>query len=145
MKWHKDAYLISDNPEDLDYDVIHRFLSQSYWAEKIPRNIVEELCKNSLCFGIYLDGGQVGFGRLITDYATFAFVSDVFVLEEHRNRGLADWMLVCMKEHPRMQGLRRWMLATKDAHALYSKHGFVPMKNPDWFMEKAKPDIYKRQ
>ena len=144
MNWIKDEYTLTDQFDDLDFETIHHFLKNSYWAAEIPKALVKKSCQNSLCFGIYKDKNQVGFGRIVTDYATFAFISDVFVLEAHRKKGLADWMLSCMREHPRLQGLRRWMLATLDAHALYAQHGFQALKHPDWFMEIANPDIYKQ-
>lgn len=144
MKWIKDEYTMTDQRDDLDIDVIHSFLKNSYWAAEIPKKVVEKSCDHSLCFGIYKDKDQVGFGRIITDYTTFAFVSDVFVLDAHRKKGLADWMLTCMRDHPPLQDLRRWMLATLDAHALYARKGFQPVQHPDWFMEIANPDIYKQ-
>jgi GNAT superfamily N-acetyltransferase len=144
MQWEKEHYQVSTDFDRLDISFIQQFLSSSYWAAEIPEEVVRSACNHSLCFGIYDGNDQVGFGRVVTDYTTFAFVADVFVLEQHRGKGLATWLLECMQRHPQLQGLRRWMLATRDAHDLYAKHGFTPLKNPDWFMEIANPDIYRK-
>jgi len=113
------GYLISDNPQKLDLEVIHGYLRRSYWAENVAREIVERSVQNSLCLGIYApQGEQVGFVRLITDYATFAWVCDVFVLEEHRGRGLSKAAIQAALAHPQLQTLRRFALATRDAHGL---------------------------
>ncbi|HEX2910289.1 MAG TPA: GNAT family N-acetyltransferase [Chloroflexia bacterium] len=140
----KDNYLISTNPEKLDIDTIHNFLSHSYWAENIPREIVVRSIKHSLCFGIYDRDKQVGFARVISDLTTYAYIGDVFVLEEYRGRGLSKWLMSSIMEHPDLQGLRRWGLATRDAHGLYRQFGFQGLKNPDRYMEIARPDIYKQ-
>lgn len=129
----------------MDIDLIHRFLSQSYWAAGIPRALVEKALANSLCFGVFAaNGKQVGFARAISDYATFAYVSDVFVLEEHRGKGLAKWLLQTIASHPSLQGLRRTMLATEDAHGLYRQFGFTPLHKPEMFMQRWDSDVYSR-
>lgn len=139
------AYLISDDPARLDLDAIHTYLSRAYWSEDIPREIVERAVRHSLCIGVYdAAGAQVGLSRFISDYATFCYVCDVYVLEEHRRHGLSKAMMALASRHPRLQGLRRWSLVTRDAHGLYAQYGFVPLRHADRYMEKNVPDIYKR-
>lgn len=144
--WTRGDYQVSTEPERLDTRVVHEFLKDSYWAKGVPATVVEEACRNSLCFGLYhrasAGESQVGFARTITDYTTFAYLADVFVLEPHRGCGLSKWMMECVMEHPRLQGLRRWMLATRDAHSLYERYGFEPLGDPKKFMEIARPGIY---
>ena len=137
MQWQRDGYEIDTDRERLDFLVIHSFLSEeSYWAKGRSLEVVRRSIENSLPFGIFHGGGQVGFGRVVTDYATFAWVADVFVLPGHRGRGLAAWMLEIMLAHPDLQGLRRWALATKDAHQLYDKLRFRPLRWPARWMER---------
>ena len=143
-EWRRGEYEISTDPARIDIDVVHGYLRRSYWAEDIPREVVARAVSNSLNFGLYAAGGQVGFARVITDHATYAYIADVFVLEEHRGRKLAVWLMECVAAHPRLQGLRRWSLGTADAHKLYEKSGFTSMANPERWMEKAYPDVYKR-
>jgi GNAT superfamily N-acetyltransferase len=135
-------YWLSSDLGQMDVDAIHGYLSRVYWSEGIPREVVERSMQNSLCFGVFCGTEQVGFARVITDFATFAYVADVFVLEQHRGRGLATWLMQFMMQHPRLQGLRRWALATRDAHGLYEKVGFK-LLNPDRWMEIVVPNIYK--
>jgi GNAT superfamily N-acetyltransferase len=144
-------YLISTNPEWLDLDVIHTFLSEhSYWAHGIPRDVVARSISHSVCFGVYaispsnLDRRQIGFARVTTDRATFAYLGDVFILPEHRGRGLSKRLMEAILAHPDLQGLRRWMLATADAHELYTKFGFGLLSHPERFMQRHDPDVYKR-
>ena len=137
-------YWITTDIARMDLDVIHDYLSRVYWSEGIPRAVVERSMRNSVCFGLLCATEQVGFARVITDFATFAYVADVFVLERHRGRGLATWLMQFIMKHPNLQGLRRWALATRDAHRLYEKVGFRVL-NPDRWMEIITPDIYKRQ
>jgi GNAT superfamily N-acetyltransferase len=143
MKWNQGEFTITDRREDLDIETIHGFLSESYWAKGIPKAIVEKSVNNALCFGLYHASRQIGFGRVITDYATFAYLADVFVVPPYRARGLAKWLVSCVRAHPKLQGLRRWMLATRDAHGLYAQNGFVSLQQPDRFMEINAPDIYQ--
>jgi len=128
----------------LDVGAVHAFLTHSYWAKGIPRETVERAIANSLCFGMFDRGRQVGFARVISDFATYAYLADVFVIEDYRGQGLATWLMECIVEHPALQGLRRWALATKDAHALYSKFGFTPLAAPDRWMERHDPAVYTR-
>ena len=139
-EWKNGEFTISTNPKRLDVPMIHRFLSaSSYWAVERPLDVVERSIANSLCFGVYREREQVGFARVITDYATFAWVADVFVLENHRGRGLSKWLMEVIIGHPQLQGFRRWVLATKDAHELYRRYGFTELKRPERFMERFDP------
>ena len=134
---------ISTDPGDIDFDVVHGFLStQAYWCPGIPRAVVERAAANSLCFSALLGGRQVGFARVIGDRATFAYLADVFVLPEHRGQGISKALMAAVDAHPELQKLRRFMLATSDAHALYAQHGFVALSRPERFMERYKPDAY---
>jgi N-acetylglutamate synthase-like GNAT family acetyltransferase len=138
-------FLISTDPARLNLDVIHDFLTdKSYWVKGIPREIVARSIKHALCFGIYDgDGAQVGFARVISDFATVAYIGDVFVLDTHRGRGLGKWLMECITQHPALQGLRRWILTTRDAHGLYSQAGFTPVKYPERYMERHDPSVYE--
>ena len=144
-----DDYTISDDPDRLDLDVIHRYLSQeSYWARGLPREVLERSVAGSLPFGIYIEenggvGEQVGFARVVTDRATFAWLADVFVLPAHRGRGLSKRLLDTILAHPDLQGLRRFMLTTSDAHGLYRQFGFVEPTRPDRLMERRREDAYR--
>ena len=122
-------------------EIIHGFLVRSYWAEGIPRETVERSIANSLCFGVYDGDKQVGLARVITDYATFAYLADVFIIESHRGRGLSKFLMECIMKHPRLQNFRRFMLATLDAHRLYAKFGFKNPANPARFMEILDPEV----
>jgi len=146
-------YLISTESAWLDPDLIHQFLSgHSYWARVIPRDVVARSIANSLGFGVYAvvstdlaaDRRQVGFARVTTDRATFAYLADVFILPEHRGRGLSKRLMETILAHPDLQGLRRWLLATADAHALYRKFGFTPLADPDRIMVRHDPSVYQR-
>lgn len=137
-------FAITTDPARFDEDLIHKVLSESYWAKGIPREIVARSIRNSLCFGVLRGGEQVGFARVISDYATFAYLADVFILEDFRGRGLAKFLMQCIVQHPELQGLRRWTLATRDAHGLYAQFGFKPLAKPDRFMELHNSDVYNR-
>ena len=139
----RDEFQVTTDPARLDIDFIHGYLVRSYWSEGIPREIVERSVANSLCFGVYEADKQVGFARVITDYTTFAYLADVFIIESHRGRGLSKFLMECILSDPRLQGLRRWTLATRDAHALYAQYGFKALAKPDRFMEIHNPDVYK--
>jgi GNAT superfamily N-acetyltransferase len=128
-------YTISTDPARLDPDAIHGYLVRSYWAAGRPREQVVRSLAHSLCFGLYAASAQVGLARVITDYATFAYLCDVFVLEEHRGRGLGVWLIGAVADHPDLRGLRRFMLATNDAHGLYAKHGFTAIRESEKWME----------
>jgi GNAT superfamily N-acetyltransferase len=138
------GYEISTDPERLDLDMIHRFLTEeSYWSRGIPRATVERAIRHSLCFGVYQGSEQIGFGRVVTDRATFALLSDVFILDGHRGKGLSKWLMRCIIGHEDLQGLRRLLLLTSDAHGLYSQFGFEPLGAPGRFMEVLRADIYQ--
>jgi GNAT superfamily N-acetyltransferase len=143
-EFHRGEFVISTSRERLNLDVIHEFLTNCYWAKGIPREIVVRSIENALCFGVYDGkGSQVGFARVISDFATIAYVGDVFVLGTHRGRGLGKWLMHCIRQHPALQNLRRWILTTRDAHALYSQVGFTSVKSPERFMEIHRPDVYE--
>ena len=143
LEYRRDDFLISTSRERLSLDVVHGFLTNCYWAKGIPREVVARSIEHALCFGIYEGGAQVGFARVISDFATIAYIGDVFVLETHRGRGLGKWLMQCISEHPSLQGLRRWILTTRDAHGLYSQFGFKPVKAPERFMELHQPNVYE--
>jgi GNAT superfamily N-acetyltransferase len=142
VEHRRGEFLISTDPKHIDLDVVHGFLTNSYWAKGISREVVARSIENSLCFGIYDNEVQVGFARVVSDYATFAYVADVFVLESHRGRGLSKWLMECTIGHPALQNLRRWVLLTRDAHGLYSQFGFATLKSPERYMELHRPDVY---
>ncbi|MGC1677233.1 MAG: GNAT family N-acetyltransferase [Candidatus Binataceae bacterium] len=139
------GFLVTTDVSRLDLNVIHRFLTGSYWAAEIPRHVVARALKNSLCFGLYDCDEQIGLARVVTDYATFAYVADVFVLEGYRGRGLSKALMAAALAHPHLQGLRRWTLATRDAHGLYRKFGFETPPFPDRLMERADLEVYRRR
>lgn len=143
--WSRAEFEISTDPDRIHLDAVHAFLTNSYWAQGIPRETVERSLQHSVCFGVYEGKKQVGFARVISDCATFAYLADVFVLESHRRRGLAHWLMRCILEHPDLQGLRRWNLATRDAHRLYSAFGFTPLANPDRWMELHNAQIHAKR
>ena len=144
MEIRRGRFEISTNPARLDRGRIHEFLSNSYWASGIPREVVDRSIEGSVCFGVYEGSAQVGFARIITDGATFAYVADVFVLESHRGQGLGRWLMETIRAHPDLQGLRRWSLVTRDAHALYRRVGFADVSNPARWMEIVDRDVYRR-
>ncbi len=139
----QENFMISTDKSKLDLSVIYGFLTNSYWATNIPIEIVKKSIENSLCFGVYDNGKQVGFARVISDYATFAYLADVFILPENRGNGLSKLLMQTIKTHPELQNLRRWMLATRDAHKLYEKFGFVRLTGPDPIMVISNPNIYQ--
>ncbi len=143
MEWKREEFEISTDPSGLQIDVIHKFLVQeSYWASSRTIDQTVTAIENSICFGLYKRSDQIGFARVVTDMATFAYLGDVFILEEYRGRGLSKWLMEVIVEHPDLQGLRRWVLATRDAHELYRQYGFDELKFPERWMEKAAPDAY---
>lgn len=143
LEWKRNELLVTTDPARLDVDAIHAFLKDAYWCENIPREIVERAVNHSLCFGLFGAGVQIGLARVVTDFAVFAYLCDVYVLESHRGRGLGKWLIECVMAHPQLQGLRRFNLATRDAHGLYAPFGFKPLARPEAHMERHKPDIYK--
>ena len=144
-EYRKGAFTISTDPARLDIDAIHAFLSQSsYWAEGVPRDVVTRAVAHSLCFGVYDGDRQIGLARVVTDRATYAYLCDVYILEDYRGNGLGKWLIECVGAHPDLQGLRRFTLATRDAHSLYARFGWQPLKSPERHMEITNPDVYKR-
>ena len=142
LAWKRGPFEVDTDPHRLDVAMVHAFLSTSYWARGIPRDVVERSIRGSLCFGVYDGAAQVGFARVISDCATYAYLADVFVVESHRGRGLAKWLMACIKGHPDLQGLRRWSLATRDAHGLYRQFGFGPPSDPSVGMEIVDRNVY---
>ncbi len=141
---HTDGYVLSDDPARLDFDAVHAFLTGSYWSPGIPRETVERAAAGSLTVGLYASGGaQIGYARVVTDRATFAYLADVYVLDAHRGRGLGRWMVEQILAHPELRGLRRWLLTTQDAHGLYERLGFVRAPFPERFMTIDRPDLYR--
>jgi len=143
MEWTKDDFSVSTDKGKLDIAFIHAFLSRSYWAENIPLEVIERSVTGSLCFGVYHQNKQVGFARVITDEATFAYLCDVFIDEAYRGKGLSKWLMETIIAYPGLQGLRRFMLATKDAHGLYRQFGFTELTFPERWMHKHRPNAYK--
>ena len=158
VEHRRGEFVVSTNPARLDLSMIHGFLTNCYWAKGISREVVLRSIEHSLCFGIYHEvsgkspllpdpgrngAPQIGFARVISDFATIAYLGDVFVLESHRGRGLGKWLMECILQHAALQGLRRWILLTRDAHRLYSQFGFTPVKAPERYMELHRPDVYE--
>jgi len=139
-------YTVTDDPARLDFKAMHAYLKRSYWSQDIPLEVVERAARASLCIGAYdANGAQVGLARFVSDFATFAYVCDVYVLEEHRGHGLSKAIMAMAVEHPRLQGLRRWTLVTLDAHGLYEQFGFKAIAHQERFMERIVPDIYRQK
>lgn len=140
------GYEVSTDPARIDLDYVHRYLSrESYWAGAIPRDVVARSVANALSFGLYApDGAQVGFARVVTDRATFAWLADVFIDPGQQGLGLGKGLMDAIVAHPDLQGLRRFMLATADAHGLYERYGFTAVENPERLMVKLRADLYPR-
>ena len=141
LERHRDGFTVSTDPARLDVDAIHACLTRSYWAAGIPRDVVDRSLRHSVCFGLYHGDAQVGFARAVTDFATFAYVADVFILEDHRGRGLSKWLMECILDHPDLKDVRRWHLVTRDAHGLYARFGFVEPP-PGKHMERTRANPY---
>lgn len=139
MEWVEGTRTLTTDPAALDRHLTYTFLSEeAFWSLRMPRDVFDTAIDNALCFTLLVDGTQVGFARVITDHATFAYLADVFVLEPFRDQGLSKWMMEKLLEHPDLQNLRRILLATLDTHGLYEQYGFKPLPNPEWFMELLK-------
>lgn len=146
MEWIRENYKISTDAALLDVPLIHQYLSeQSYWAAGIPFSTVQRSIQHSMCFGVYREAQQVGFARVVSDHATYAYLADVFILPAERGKGLSKWLMQVIVEHPDLQGLRRFVLATKDAHGLYAQFGFTEYAQPDRLMCRHDPDVYKKK
>ncbi|WP_260260312.1 GNAT family N-acetyltransferase [Vibrio intestinalis] len=136
-------YSISDDADRIDFDTVHQFLSNSYWAKGIPAQTLRRGLSHSLCFGVYENHtNQVGFARVISDFATYAYILDVFILEPHRGQGVGKDLIATILKHPDLQGIRRISLGTKDAHGLYAQYGFKPIDSPENVMQIWQPDLY---
>jgi GNAT superfamily N-acetyltransferase len=144
QEWRQGEYLISTAKNRLDLAVIHSFLTTSYWAAGISVETVKKSIEHSLTFGVYKGEQQIGFARVITDYATFAYLGDVFILEPFRGQGLSKWLMDVIVAHPDLQGFRRWILLTRDAHELYRKVGFTESKTPERYLERHFADVYEK-
>ena len=144
-EWVRGQFVISTDRDRLDLDAVHDYISTSYWAAGMPRDVLERAVENSLIFGIYDGPRQAGFARAITDRATYAYLSDVFVVEEYRGRGLSKWLMECILAHPDLQGLRRFALFTRDAQGLYERYGFGPALGASTYMERRTPNVYATQ
>ena len=138
------TYEITSDKARLDVNAVHAFLTKTYWSPGIPRDTIERAMANSVCFGVLSDGQQVGFARVITDKATFAYLADVYILEPHRGQGLSGRLMDAVTSHPELQGLRRMLLATRDAQGLYARYGFKPLAAPERMMELLNPNAYSK-
>jgi len=146
LEWENDGYLVSTDKLKIELQVVHSYLSnESYWAQGIPIETIKRCIDHSLCFGIYCDNSQVGFARIISDFTTFAYLADVFVLPAHRGKGLSKWLMQIIMSYPDLQGLRRFLLTTMDAHELYRQFGFTEYPQPERIMTRNVPDIYKQK
>jgi GNAT superfamily N-acetyltransferase len=140
-EWRRGDYLVSTDRALLDIPLMHGFLStQTYWALNRPLELIQKSVDNSLPFGVYKADKQVGFARVVTDYATFGWLADVFILPAEQGKGLGTWLTECVLAHPDLQGFRRWLLATKDAHEIYRRLGFIELNRPERFMERRDPN-----
>jgi len=142
-EWKKDGYLLSTDRAKIGVAAVHQFLSHSYWAEGIPLELVKRSIDNSLSFGMYNQQKLIGFARVITDFTTFAYLADVFIIPDERGKELSKWLMQVIVDHPCLQGLRRFTLSTRDAHGLYAQFGFFPFDKPERWMQKYDPDVYK--
>jgi len=143
-EWTRGEYAIVEDPARLPVEAIHAYLTESYWAHGIPLEIVRRSLQYSVNFCLFHGDQLAGFGRVVTDRATFGYLGDVFVLEPHRRQGLSKWLMECVLAHPELQGFRRWVLVTRDAHGLYRQFGFDALARPDRYMERHAPDAYRR-
>ena len=140
QEWQQGEYTVSTDKSRLNIETVHTFISRdSYWAQGRKRETMERAIAHSECFGLYRGEEQVGFARVVTDYATFAWIADVFVLPPHRGQGLAQWVIECILAHPKLQGLRRFVLATRDAHEVYRRSGFAELEAPERWMSRIGP------
>ena len=140
-EYSRDGFLITTERAKMDSEAIHEYLSNSYWCKGISLEMVRKFIEHSLCFGVFEDGAQIGFARVVTDYTTLGYLKDVFILESHCGQGLGKWLMECVMAHPQLQALRKWRLATRDAHTLYARYGFTPLAKPGEAMEITKSNI----
>lgn len=142
QEWARLGFTVCCDPSKFDFEVIHGFLSSSYWSPGVPRAVVEKAIANSLAFGLFAGEQQIGLARVVTDYATYGYLADVFVVEGYRGHGLGKWLMECVMAHPALQGLRRFGLVTRDAQGLYQQFGFRELENPGRHMEIVRQDVY---
>lgn len=138
LHWTRDGFELSTDPARMDLEAVYGFISQSYWGRERSREVQRRAMENAICFGVFKDGVQVAFARVVTDKAVFAYLADVFVLPDFRGRGLSKWIMEAVDAHPDLQGLRRFLLATRDAQGLYAKYGFRPLADPSVYMERMR-------
>lgn len=142
-EWQRENFVISTDKARLQPEEIQKFLSEeSYWAKGRTLEQTLRTIENSICFGVYFEERQIGFARVVSDQTTFAYIGDVYILDEFRGRGLSKWLMEIIISYPDLQGLRRWLLATRDAHGLYAQYEFTPLKAPERWMERAAPNAY---
>jgi GNAT superfamily N-acetyltransferase len=142
MEWSRSSFRVTCDLHHLNRDFVATFLANTYWAQNIPRDVVEKSLEGSICFSLLEGDRQIGFARVVSDKATFAYLCDVFVIPECRSKGLGTWLVECVMSHPDLQGLRRWLLVTRDAHEIYKKYGFTALARPEGVMEIHNPEIY---
>jgi GNAT superfamily N-acetyltransferase len=138
LHWTREGFELSTDPARMDLEAVYGFISQSYWGRARSREVQRRAMENAICFGVFKDGVQVAFARVVTDKAVFAYLADVFVLPDFRGRGLSKWIMEAVDAHPDLQGLRRFLLATRDAQGLYAKYGFRPLADPSVYMERMR-------
>ena len=139
---HRGEYCVSSHSGRLDLAAVHDYLTKSYWSPGIPIEVLQRAIVGSICFGLFKSDSQIGFARVVTDRATFAYLCDVYVLDAYQRQGLGRWLMEVVISHPDLQGLRRFVLVTRDAHRLYEKFGFQPLARPDGYMELHRPNAY---
>jgi len=144
MQWTKDDFIITTDKANINVDYVHQFLTRSYWAEEIPIETIGRAIEGSICFSVFYLNQQVGFARVITDEATFAYLADVFIDEKFRGKGLSKWLMDIIVNYPSLHGLRRFVLVTRDAHGLYRQFGFQPLNNVGGWMQIHNPGVYKK-
>jgi N-acetylglutamate synthase-like GNAT family acetyltransferase len=143
-EYGREGFVVSTDPGRVALDVVYGYLARSYWSRGIPLAMVKKALKHSLCFGVYSgEGAQVGFARVISDYATYAYLADVFILEDYRGKGLSKWLMECILTHPELQTVRTFFLATRDAHGLYEQFGFKPVEEPGRYMVRRNPAVFR--
>ena len=145
VEWKNGPYSVTSDPQRLDVDAVHAFLTRSFWARGISKELVARSIERSLCFSLLHDKVQVGLARVVSDFATYAYLCDVYVLEEYQGKGLGKWMIGAVMTHPDLQGLRRFQLMTRDAHGLYTRFGFKAAAHPDRLMEIFRPSMYSAE
>jgi N-acetylglutamate synthase-like GNAT family acetyltransferase len=144
LEYQREGFVVSTDPGRINLDIVHGYLARTYWSKGIPLETVKKGVQHSLCFGVYEEGGeQVGFARVISDYATYAYLADVFILEQYRGQGLSKWLMECLLAHPELQTVRTFFLATRDAHGLYQQFGFRPVEEPARYMVRRNPTVFR--